>query len=153
MTLGSFFPPALLESTIRRNLVPGAVIKQREVMDDGVLQEKRFVVLQVDERTITCVINSEIGAFLKARPAMLKCQVAMAAAAHPFMSHDSHVDCSRARTYRTSDVVRELIAQPDWVLGNITTDLCDEIVAALKFSPTLSAVEAASLCESLAQVR
>ena len=153
MTLGSSFPPALIEASIRRQLVPGAVIKQRQVMDDGVLQEKRFVVLHVDEHTITCVINSEVGAFLRARPALLKCQVAMSAAAHQFMSHDSHVDCSRARTYRTSDVVRELVTQPAWVLGTITTGLRDEIVAALKFSPTLSAVEATSLCESLAQLR
>lgn len=37
MTLGSSFPPALIEASIRRQLVPGTVIKQRQVMDDGVL--------------------------------------------------------------------------------------------------------------------
>lgn len=153
MALGSSFPPAFIEAQIRRQLVPGAVIKQRQVMDDGELHEKRFVVLHVDEHTVTCVINSEISAFLKARPAMLRCQVSMPATVHPFMSHDSHVDCSRARTYLTSSVVRELVAQPGWVLGSITTDLRDEIVAALKYSPTLSAAEVATLCDSLAQLR
>ena len=152
MSLGSSFPPAFIEAQIRRQLAPGAVIKLRQVMDDGVLQEKRFVVLHVDERTITCVINSQVGAFLNARPALLTCQVAMSAVAHDFMSHDSHVDCSRARTYRTSDVVRELVAQPGWVLGTITTELRDAMVAALKFSPTLSAAEVAALCASLAQL-
>jgi len=38
---------------------------------------------------ITCVIDSEVGAFLRASPALLKCQVAMLAAAHQFMSHGS----------------------------------------------------------------
>ncbi len=152
MSLGSSFPPAFVEAQIRRQLAPGAVVKLRRVMDDGVLQEKRFVVLHVDDRTITCVINSQVGAFLNARPALLRCQVAMSAAAHDFMSHDSQVDCSRARTYRTSDVVRELVAQPGWVLGTITTELRDAMVAALKFSPTLSAAEVATLCASLAQL-
>lgn len=153
MPLGSSFPPSFVAAQVRRQLTPGAVIKQRQVMDDGVLHEKRFVVLHVDEHTVTCVINSEVSAFLQARPALLKCQVAMPAAAHPFMRHDSHVDCSRARTYRTSDVVRELVAEPGWVLGTITTDLRDEISAALKFSQTLSVEEAARYCNSLAKLR
>ena len=150
MVLGAAFPAAFLESQIRRQLVPGAVIKLRQVMDDGVVHEKRFVVLHVQDDTVTCVINSHISAFLSNRPAMLKCQVNMTAASHSFMHHDSHVDCSRTRTYKTADVVRELVAQPDWMLGSIAKDLRGNMIAALKFAPTLSPSEVERLCAALA---
>lgn len=68
------------------------------------------------------------------------------------MNHDSHVDCSRARVYNTSAVVGELISQPDWILGAITLDLRDNIVAALKFASTLTVKEVAQLCNSLASL-
>lgn len=106
MTLGQAFPPGLAAMSIRRQLRPGAVIKLRRVMDDGRIHEKRFVVIHVDERTVTCVINSAISVFVQTRPALLRCQVAMPAAAHSFMENDSHVDCSRTHAYATNDVVR-----------------------------------------------
>lgn len=149
MALGSAFPPGFLKSQIQRQLVPGAVIKLRAVMDDGKLQEKRFVVAHVDEHTVCCVINTAIGPFLQARPALLKCQVTMAVAAHPFMSHDSSVDCSRTRSFATAEVIKELMGEPSWVLGQIAPDLRQEIIGALKFAPTLSPNEVARLCESL----
>ena len=149
MTLGQVFPPGLAAASIRRQLRPGAVIKLRRVMDDGKIHEKRFVIVHVDERTVTCVINSVISAFLQARPAMLRCQVAMPAVAHPFMEHDSHVDCSRTHAYATTDVVRDLVKEPGSVLGVIAAGLRDEMLAALKFSPALSAHEVQLLCASL----
>ena len=150
MALGSSFPPEFLRGQIQRQLVPGAVIKLRAVMDDGKLQEKRFVVLHVDENTVCCVINSVVGAFLQARPTLLKCQVSMAVVTHGFMSHDSSVDCSRTRAFATSEVIRDLMAQPTWVLGQIAPELRNEIIGALKFAPTLSPSEVARLCGSLA---
>ena len=151
MALGNAFPPGMAAASIRRQLRPGAVIKLRRVMDDGEIHEKRFVVVHVDERTVTCIINSEIGAFLQSRPALLRCQAAMAVAAHPFMERDSHVDCSRTHAYATDAVVRDLVREPGWVLGVIATELRDEMLAAMKFSPVLSAREVQLLCESLAQ--
>jgi hypothetical protein len=149
MALGSAFPRGFLEAQIQRRLKPGAVIKMRQTMDDGAVHEKRFVVVALNENTVTFVINTAISAFLQSRPTLLKCQVAMPMADHPFMSHDSHIDCSRTRTYSTREVVRELVAQPDWVLGSISDMLRTDIVAAIKFSPTLSASEVAQLCLSL----
>jgi hypothetical protein len=149
MALGSAFPRSFVEAQIQRQLKPGTVIKMRQVMDDGVIHEKRFVIVALSEHTVTFVINTAISAFLQARPALLKCQVAMPVADHDFMSHDSHVDCHRTHTYTTHEVVRDLVTQPNWVLGTISADLRVAMVAAIKFSPTLSAKEATLLCESL----
>jgi hypothetical protein len=149
MALGSAFPRGFVESQIQRQLKPGTVIKMRQTMDDGLIHEKRFVIVAINELTITLIINTAISTFLKARPALLKCQVHMPVADHSFMSHDSYIDCSRTRNYATNEVVHDLAEQPDWVLGSISTELQASIVAAIKFSPTLSAKEVAELCKSL----
>lgn len=149
MALGSAFPRGFVEAQIQRQLKPGTVIKMRQTMDDGLIHEKRFVIVVVNEFTVTFIINTAISAFLQFRPALLKCQVAMPVADHPFMSHDSHADCSRTRSYSTNEVVRDLATQPDWVLGTISAEFRASMVAAIKFSPTLSAKEVAELCESL----
>jgi hypothetical protein len=149
MTLSSSFPIEFRRQQISRQLKAGAVIKLIKRMDDGALHEKRFVVVHVDEYTVTCIINSNISAFLKNKPDMLRCQVAMHVASHPFMSHNSHIDCSRMRAYATAQVIDELAQKTDWVLGNITAALRPEMIAAIKFAPTLSSAEAAAICQSL----
>lgn len=151
MALGSAFPRDFVESQIRRRLKPGTVIKMRQTMDDGLIHEKRFVIVAINELTVTFIINTAISPFLKARPALLKCQVNMPVADHLFMSHDSSVDCSRIRSYDSKEVIHELVEQPDWVLGSISTELRTSITAAIKFSPTLSTKEVTELCKSLSE--
>lgn len=152
MSLGSRFPPEFLKLQIERLLKPGAVIKLYRRTDDGQVREKRYVVMHVGEDTVTCIINSEINAFLMARPALLKCQVPMPCATHPFMQRDSYIDCSRTRTFSSAEVIQELMNKADWVLGSITAELRDDIVGAIKFAETLSVAEVSLLCESLAQI-
>ena len=152
MTFGSRFPPDFRKAQIERQLKPGTVIKLYRRMDDGQFHEKRYVVMHVDEHTVTCVINSAISNFVLNRPALLKCQVAMPCVSHSFMQHDSHVDCSRTHRFATVDVVADLSSKTDWVLGQITADMRDQIVGAIKFSETLSAAEVQILCRSLATV-
>ena len=149
MSLGSGFPPALRQEWVRQRLRPGAVIKLRQRMDDGVVHEKRFIVLHVDEQTVTCVINSRVGPFILDRPALLRCQVQMRGEVHTFMDHDSFVDCSRTRAYPSADVVNDLVREPGWILGHITSDLRDEILGALKHAPTLPPAEVGRFCLSL----
>ena len=152
MTLGANFPSQYLRAHITRQLKSGAVIKLVRRMDDGKVHEKRFVVVHVDTHTITCIINSTVSTFLRQRPDMLRCQVAIDQTTHSFMDHDSHIDCSRVRTYSTADVIEDLLAKPDWLLGNITATLRDDMVAAIKFAPTLSPAEVTLLCESLGEI-
>jgi hypothetical protein len=149
VSLGSGFPPGFRRNQILRRLRPGAVIKLARRMDDGRIHEKRFVVLVVDDYTVTCVINSEISPFIKHRADMLRCQVTMPLGDHAFMDHDSHVDCSRTRTYATVEVVRDLMDRPECILGVISPDLREAIVGALKFAPTLPPAEVEEICAAL----
>lgn len=149
MALGDAFPVEYLRAQILRRLIPGVVIKLREVMDDGQIHEKRYVVLRVDATSTCCVVNSRIGPFIQARPELLQCQVAMPVVDHDFMDHDSHVDCSRTKVFATDRVVRELLGKSDWILGEVSGDLRNQIIGALKYSPTLSPIEVSNLCASL----
>ena len=61
MSFGSRFPPGFLKTQIERQLKPGTVIKLYRHMDDSQFHEKCYVVMYVDEHTVTCVINSVIS--------------------------------------------------------------------------------------------
>jgi hypothetical protein len=150
VSLGSGFPDEFLQAQVQRRLKPGAVIKLFRRMDDGRLHEKRFVVLHVDAHTTTCVINSEISPFIRARPALLRCQVTMGVAQHSFMDHDSHIDCSRVRSFLTEEVISDLMSRPEWFLGDASDGCCGEIMSGIKASETLSVADVEKICGALA---
>lgn len=152
MSIADQMPIEWRRASVLRQLKPGAVIKLRRQMDDGQTLEKRYVVVRADDTSIVCVINSRIGPFLKARPELLRCQVTIDATAHPFMDHDSHIDCSKVMRYRTTDVVDELVNEPAWILGSIAAPVAAGMISALKFAPTLSAADASAFVESLLEV-
>ena len=141
MSLGSGFPDDFRQAQIRRRLKPGVVIKLFRKMDDGRLHEKRFVVLHVDAHTTTCVINSEISAFIRARPALLRSQVRMRLEQHDFMDRDSHIDCSRVRSFLTDEVIADLMTRPEWILGDASETCRQDIISGIKTSETLSNAE------------
>lgn len=151
MGLGDAFPKEMQEEFARRSLVPGAVIRVPQVMDDQKEKEKRFVVLHADDDTLTCVINSELTDFAVRTPAVHQCQVSMPQADHPFMRRDSFVDCAKIRRYRTEDLVAHLSSNMSDVLGKISPDLRDQIVSALKHSTTNALVHVELCVDALNQ--
>lgn len=152
MSVGSGFPDDFRLAQIRRRLKPGVVIKLFRRMDDGQIHEKRFVVVHVDTHTTTCVINSEVSQFIRTRPALLRCQVRMQVAQHDFMDHDSHIDCSRVRSFLTDEVVADLMSRPEWILGEASEICRAEIVAGIKATETLSVAEVDKICTALLAV-
>jgi hypothetical protein len=151
MSLGNAFPASFAQAQIARQLKAGMVIKLKTEMDDGQTLEKRFVVLDVSDDTLTCVMNSKISNFIASKPAKLKCQVMIDVASHDFMDHDSHIDCSRVRPYPTALVIDQLCKNPGWVLGQITEQLRDDICAGLKASITTAVALTNKCCSSLEQ--
>ncbi len=150
MGLGDAFPKDMVSASVKRQMVPGTVIKVRETMDDGNAKEKRFIVLHVAEDTFTCVINSELTRLQQKNSELFQCQVVMPQSSHTFMSWDSYIDCSRVRRYRTDEVCDQLEANPSLILGTITASLRDGISSALKYSRTAPPAEVIICVESLA---
>lgn len=149
MTLGNYFPPNLKRASVIRRLVPGVVIKICALMDDGLIHEKRFLIVHIDENTVACVINSDINPIILNNPARRKCQVAIDAANHSFMDRDSHIDCSKIWQYPTDEVISDLEASPDRILGVVVSSVRDQAVAAIKHSPLIRPILAGVLCASL----
>lgn len=152
MSLGNFFPANYARMQIERQLQPGVVVKFEALMDDGKVHEKRFVVLDITQDTFTCVINSEVSNFILSKPHMAACQVALDLARHPFMSRNSHIDCSRIRTYSRESVIDQLCANPGWVLGVISENVLTEMTAAIQSSKMISKSQAAQCCAAIQKV-
>jgi hypothetical protein len=149
MSLGDYFPEAFKKASAARSVAPGMVIKIEAVMDDGQVHEKRFLVVHVDERTVACVINSEIHPLILKNPSVLKCQVEIEPNDHPFMEWSSHIDCSKVWKYSTEAVIDSVTERPDWVLGMINDTLRDQVVASIKFAPQIAPIDKGIYCASL----
>ena len=152
MPLGNFFPADFARTQIERQLQPGMVVKFMAEMDDGGVHEKRFVILTATDSTFTCVINSQISAFITCRPQLAICQVPIDKANHSFMSWDSHVACSRIRTYTRSEVLDQLCKNPKWILGMVSIDVLTEISSAIGRSKSIPKAISSQCCAAIQQV-
>jgi len=136
--LGEHFPPALKQQVVEGKLKPGAVIRL-EVKFPQITKPKFLVLVADDEPDFwTFIVNSEISQFVASRPHMLQCQVAIDAANHAFLSHDSHVACHDVLKLKREDVLKELHADPSAIKGAISPNVRAQIIAAVKFATTLS---------------
>lgn len=108
-------------------------------MDDGNEKEKRFLLLHIHDQTVyTCVINTTPAKLLINSAALRRCQIAMPVSKHPFMDHDSWVDCTRGWPFLLSNVLRQLAENSKWIYGEVSGDLRDAVCGAIKVAPTIS---------------
>lgn len=141
MSLGSRFPPEFFGAHLKAQLTPGRVIKLCAVMDDGKQKEKRFIVLHVDAFVAACVINSRPARLLLKQQELSRCQVSMPVSGHPFMDHDSWIDCSKGRRYALTDVLAQLSENPKWMLGVTSVELRKRVCEAISVAPTVRAID------------
>jgi hypothetical protein len=149
MSLGSIFPDAFKKKRITERLKPGIVIKHKAVMDDGKEHEKRYVVLSVSESTLTCVINTDLSNFIKSRAHLLNCQISVPGKNYEFLDHDSYIDCSRIRTYKTSEIISQLLAEPSWIYEKIDDPLRKKIIEAMEKSEAIDPIVLKKCCKEL----
>ena len=146
--LGDAFSETDRRKSALRRLVPGAVI-YLEVVLPGDRKNKFLVVAHVDAECCTLVVNSRIHPFIEARPDLAICQVKMDAARHDFLRRNSWIACHEVLKLRTEAVVSELLSDMGRLRGTVHRDVLDEIAAAVKRAPTLSAAEQTLLAEAL----
>ena len=146
--LGDAFSESDRRRSALRRLVPGAVICL-EVVLPGDRKNKFLVVASVDAECCTFVVNSRVHRFIEARPDLSVCQVKVDAARHDFLRRDSWIACHEVLKLRTDAVISELVADMSRLKGRIHRDVLDEIAAAVKRAPTLSATEQTALAEAL----
>ena len=135
--LGEYFPAELLRPRIAAALKPGCVIKLL-VKFPQITKEKYLVLVAEDDpEYLTFVVNSEINPFIANRQYLLQCQVAIDAANHDFLEHDSHVACHEIRAMKREEVIKSLMADPAGIKGEVSPDVRAQIVAAVKFAKTI----------------
>ena len=146
--LGDAFSESDRRKSALRRLIPGAVV-YLEVVLPGDRKNKFLVVASVDAECCTFVVNSRVHPFIEARPDLSVCQVRVDAARHDFLRRDSWIACHEVLKLRTDAVIDELVADMGKLKGRIHRDVLNEIAAAVKRAPTLSAADQTYIVESL----
>lgn len=149
--LGDVFSESDRRKSALRRLVPGAVI-YLEVVLPGDRKNKFLVVAHVDAECCTFVVNSRVHPFIEARPDLSVCQVKVDAARHDFLRRNSWIACHEVLMLRTEAVVSELVSDMSRLRGTIREDVLDEVAAAVKRAPTLSAAQQTLIAEALKRV-
>ena len=147
--LGDGFPAEKRRAFIERRLIPGCVVRLQVKFPETT--KPKFLVLVADDDPDYClfIVNSRIHPFVESRPHLLKCQVKVTAGDHEFLKRDSYLGCDKVLRLRRDDVLRELMGNVGAIEGNISDDVRNNIVAAVKFAVTLSPAEKSKILVSL----
>lgn len=137
-SLGEYFPVNAKRDFVEGSLKPGCVLRL-EVRFPQVTKPKFLVLVANDDPDyLTFIINSEISNFIQNRPAMMQCQVAIDAESHPFLTHNSHIACHETLALKREDVIKELIADPSAIKGEVSDKIRAQIISAVKFTKGIS---------------
>ncbi len=136
-SIGEQFPPELKRSHIENALKPGCIVRL-ELKFPNITKPKFLVLVTADDpEYLSFIINSEIHSFIQSKPDLLKCQVSIDLANHDFLSHDSHIACHEIYPIMREEVIRALLADPAAIKGEISTDVREQIMAAVKIAKTI----------------
>lgn len=135
-TLAGAFDPAMRRASMERQLVPGCVV-YLEVAFPQVTKPKFLVYVGSDGDELLFVINSEVSALVHRDADALRCQVRIDQASHPFLRHDSHVACQEVLRFSRGDIVDELVKDTTRLKGEVSGDVREQIVAAVKAATML----------------
>lgn len=149
--LGDAFSESERRKSVARRMVPGVVLYLEVAFPEG-RKNKFLVVASVETECCAFVVNSRVHPFIEARADLAVCQVRLDAARHPFLRRDSWIACHQLLTLRTGAVVVELLDDMSRIKGVVHAAVREEMAAAIKRAPTLSAAQQARLAESLSRV-
>lgn len=152
--LGNLFPDDARLAHAKRQLSPGRVLF---VWCDFTNPPKqKYVVLACPDllpRPLLLVINSRISEFVRRRPHLLQCQVAIRAADYDWLRHDSYIDCSQAiDRVELGTITDQVAADVTCVKGVLSAFTCTDIVAAVQVAKTISRAHKMAIVEALALV-
>jgi hypothetical protein len=149
VSLGDHFPADKVREYVAKQLVPGCVIRIPVTFPQ--ITKPKFLVLVADHDPdyLTFVVNSTTHPFIASRPHLACCQVTIDAANHGFLQYDSQIACHEIMALKRGDVIRELSGDLSGIKGQISQEVRDQILAAVKFAKTLSADEKNAIIHAL----
>jgi hypothetical protein len=132
MVIGDQFPQNTRLEAVRRGIYPGSVLYLYCPFTHPP-KDKFLLVACVEPILNLFVINSEIPDFVQKRPHLKRCQVKMDVASHPFLTHDSYIDCKDAIISITREHAEEQIYnEMNRLKGNIKEPVKEKVIAAIK---------------------
>lgn len=134
---GALLPAELLRPRIEAALKPGCVVRLLVKFPEKTKEKFLVLVADDDPEYLTFIVNTGINPFIVGRPHLLQCQVAIDAASHNFLDHDSHIACHEIRAMKREDVIKALMADPNAIKGKVSENVRTQIVAAVKFAKTI----------------
>ncbi|CAN5873645.1 hypothetical protein BH11PSE12_BH11PSE12_20560 [soil metagenome] len=138
--LSDAFPLDFRKSEIEQRLVPGAVL-YLEITFPEVIKNKYLVLVgTADPDILTFMVNSETNDYIRHRPELNICQVTLDQANHDFLDYDSKIACHQVHRLKKADVIDALLSDVNRLKGNISLDVRQEIVSAIKHATTLTPV-------------
>lgn len=147
--LSDGLPPEERRRYIASQLVPGCVVRLTVKFPEKTKPKFLVLLAEDDPEYWTFILNTDISRFIEKRQHLLQCQVKIDAAGHPFLDHDSHVACDKVLHLRREEVILEIMNDTDCIKGEISDEVRDQIVAAVKFAKTLTPAEKARILTAL----
>lgn len=124
---------------VRRSLAPGLIFSLFCNFTHPP-KPKILLLLTVDAYPRVFAINTNIPSLIQKVPGMLQTQVLLERRQHPFLTHDSYVDCSKAiqvNGLSLPDLKSELINNISAIKGRISPNARALVVEAIRSSSTL----------------
>jgi hypothetical protein len=119
--LGDSFPEHLRDEFAQLNIKPGTVIRYK-VPDTNPPKIKFFILLGADTDNImvaTVFINSDINYNIHFNVYLQSLQYKLDVQRNTFLSKDSYVDCTRISERKIENLKKELVSNPEYVIGTI----------------------------------
>lgn len=138
MSLGDHFPEAVRVEATVRHLAPGAVLYLPFTFPGEPRSKEKYmvVVAAVSPKLILLTINTEVNAFIAARPALNRCNVVISQAEHAFLDYDSNLACHQVHTAGEEATAALLNAEPARYQGEISWSIRSAILGVMATQPT-----------------
>lgn len=141
-------PPQARRIIIDSKLTPGRLLHL--FCDFTTPQKEKFLALVcINPEPRFFIINSEINTFVRKRPYLEKCQVRIDAKSHPFLAHDSFIDCTEVHPIAIAEIHRQIGADFNRIKTVLSPAVIANVIAAVKFARTLSPEEQSAILAAL----
>ncbi len=151
MPIWNKLPPEERRKYIHARLTPGRVILLHCDFTRPHPKDKFLLVASLDPDPLFFVINSKLTDFIRRNEHLIRCQVAVDHKTHPFLQHESYINCTEAYEIGMDEIYRQLEADVNRIKSDITDSVRTQILAAVKLSKTLSPKHKSDILSALNQ--
>lgn len=151
MTLWDHLPTDQRVHHIRQRLTPGRVVR---LFCDFTRppKEKFLLVGALRPYPIVFAINSSISPFVQDRAALLESQVEIHSIAHPFLDHDSFIDCSTVFYPSMEEIENQMLHNIHRLKDRAATECLERVRLTVEQAMTLERQEKRWILEALSAV-